>query len=57
MFSFGIVCYELFHRRLIISSIIEKNFGASSAKISAAISECGFENRVWWAEGLGYGGP
>lgn len=29
VFSFAIVCYELLHRRLILSSILEKHFGAS----------------------------
>ena len=28
IFSFAIVCYELLHRRLILSSILEKHFGA-----------------------------
>ena len=39
VFSFGVVCYELLHRRLILSSILEKNFGASARVLESATVE------------------
>ena len=39
VFSFGIVCYELLHRRQIISSVLERHFGSSPRVVEAAIVE------------------
>ena len=39
VFSFAIVCYELLHRRLILSSILEKHFGADADAVTEAIGE------------------